>query len=260
MRTLAREVTGLWLARREEQGYPMGLVQPLADPQPQAPPAHAPAEPGGNAAPAGFRLSPGAGAAAGVAAYNAQAEWLCCRQQPLEVNVCSLFHLLVCLQPRLCWRSGARSCRLTMWWRPWSSSSGCCIRGCCIPTCWHPGCCMLACLESAQVAKPRLLTCLHASVIVQGALPRAARPPAAGPRRRDSGGHPPAPGSHRAPAGGAAEQQRGERARPARQGELSAAAATAAALSAVLDASAPLPPWKRGLLLLLLPSLPPNLV
>ncbi|PSC72381.1 Glycine-tRNA ligase chloroplastic mitochondrial [Micractinium conductrix] len=32
MRSLAREITGLWLARREEQGYPLGLVQPAVEP------------------------------------------------------------------------------------------------------------------------------------------------------------------------------------------------------------------------------------
>lgn len=32
MRSLAREVTGLWLARREEQGYPLGLVPPMEEP------------------------------------------------------------------------------------------------------------------------------------------------------------------------------------------------------------------------------------
>ncbi|PRW56476.1 Glycine-tRNA ligase chloroplastic mitochondrial [Chlorella sorokiniana] len=39
MRSLAREVTGLWLARREEQGYPLGVVPPLADPPAKKPAA-----------------------------------------------------------------------------------------------------------------------------------------------------------------------------------------------------------------------------
>ncbi|GAB4813228.1 hypothetical protein N2152v2_000274 [Parachlorella kessleri] len=37
MRALAREVTGLWLARREEQGYPLGLVPAPATPAPRQP-------------------------------------------------------------------------------------------------------------------------------------------------------------------------------------------------------------------------------
>ncbi|EFN58140.1 hypothetical protein CHLNCDRAFT_141905 [Chlorella variabilis] len=36
MRSLAREVTGLWLARREEQGYPLGVVPPPEEPPAQA--------------------------------------------------------------------------------------------------------------------------------------------------------------------------------------------------------------------------------
>lgn len=44
MRSLAREVTGLWLARREEQGYPMGVVPPLADPPAATPAAERSAE------------------------------------------------------------------------------------------------------------------------------------------------------------------------------------------------------------------------
>ncbi|GBF89751.1 hypothetical protein Rsub_02921 [Raphidocelis subcapitata] len=41
MRALAREVTGLWLERREEQGYPLGLVAPPEAPKPGKPPAPA---------------------------------------------------------------------------------------------------------------------------------------------------------------------------------------------------------------------------
>jgi glycyl-tRNA synthetase len=46
MRSLAREVTNLWLERREEQGFPLGLVPPLAEPPTAAPPAEVD-EPGG---------------------------------------------------------------------------------------------------------------------------------------------------------------------------------------------------------------------
>lgn len=46
MRSLAREVTGLWLTRREEQGYPLGVVPALADPPAAKPAAERSAEAG----------------------------------------------------------------------------------------------------------------------------------------------------------------------------------------------------------------------
>lgn len=42
MRALAREVTGLWVARREEQGHPLGVIPPLTPSQ--APPPSAPSD------------------------------------------------------------------------------------------------------------------------------------------------------------------------------------------------------------------------
>lgn len=47
MRALAREVTALWLARREEQQYPLGLVSPPEQlpPAPSAPLVVGSAEP-----------------------------------------------------------------------------------------------------------------------------------------------------------------------------------------------------------------------
>eukprot|EP00887_Chlorella_sp_A99_P006103 scaffold22.g6103.t1 len=55
MRALAREVTALWLARREEQGYPLGLVPPPLPPAPAPPAAGA----GAGAAPATLVLEIG---------------------------------------------------------------------------------------------------------------------------------------------------------------------------------------------------------
>lgn len=74
MRSLAREVTGLWLARREEQGYPLGVVPPLADPPVVKPAAERSAEAGehavrllGPAWASAARAGQGIGSSAGTA-------------------------------------------------------------------------------------------------------------------------------------------------------------------------------------------------
>lgn len=45
LRGLAREVTRLWLSRREELGHPLGLIPPPASPVPTSPAASTSAEP-----------------------------------------------------------------------------------------------------------------------------------------------------------------------------------------------------------------------
>ena len=103
MRALAREVTSLWLSRRAEQEYPLGVVALLPDPQPVKP-APQVDEPGGWGLWVGL-------VSECVAVYRAQFEL-----QSHELPPC-IACLLPALQPRLSWSWAARSCHPTTWWR-----------------------------------------------------------------------------------------------------------------------------------------------